>query len=359
MKTQQLKKWIGTVVVSGVLLLQTVNVSARQASTESLFDQFQQQEEVLRLQLETDLDLLQSDKRGESYIPAQLSFKDNNRQERTYSVEVKVRGRFRLMTCDFPPLKIKFSKKDLASQGLKGYNDFKLVTHCMNSLDGADENLLKEYLSYQLYNELTGNSFRAKLVKITYKDNDSNQKATHYGILLEDEEEMAERIGGQLCEDCYGADASDFDQYNAMTQALFQYMIGNTDWSVSMVRNVKLVRLSSGYVSVPFDFDFSGLVNAPYAKPNVDYGLRSLRERYFMGEVRDQQALQNAVALFKAKKKSLLRIIDRANGLSWETKQDLSTYVLSFYNTLEDGSFLQQKTQMTAQGTINSATSPR
>ena len=109
MKTQQLKKWIGTVVVSGVLLLQTVHVSARQASTESLFDQFQQQEEVLRLQLETDLDLLQSDKRGESYIPAQLSFKDNNRQERSYSVEVKVRGRFRLMTCDFPPLKIKFS----------------------------------------------------------------------------------------------------------------------------------------------------------------------------------------------------------------------------------------------------------
>lgn len=359
MKTQQLKRWLSTMVLSGALMLQAINASARQESIESLFDQFQQQEEVLRLQLEVDLSQLQSDKRGEVYMPAQLSFKDNNRQDRSYAVEVKVRGRFRLMTCDFPPLKIKFSKKDLASQGLKGYNDFKLVTHCMNNLEGTDENLLKEYLSYQLYNEVSGYSFRAKLVKITYKDSKSNDKMTHYGILLEDEEEMAERLGGQLCEDCFGAAASDFDQYNNMTHALFQYMIGNTDWSLSMARNVKLVKMNSGFVTVPFDFDFSGLVNAPYAKPNVDYGLRSLRERYFMGEVNDPQALQNAVALFKAKKKNLMRIIDRANGLSWETKQDLTMYVLSFYEALEDGSFLNHKTQTAVQDSAKGATIPR
>lgn len=339
MKTQQVKRWLG-LVIGTMAAMQVMAMNAWQNGSTSLFDQWQQ-EDILKIQLEVNLDELLSDKYNQDYMPARVTFKDNNRQELSYTAEVKIRGRFRRKVCDFPPLKIKLSKKELIAQGYTGYNDFKLVTHCLEADDMADETLIKEYLAYEMYNLLSDYSFRAQLVKVTYKDTDSNKKMTRWGILLEDADELAARVQGMICEECFGLENSRFNQENVLTHAMYQYMIGNTDWSLQMNRNLKLIRLenTNEYVVAPYDFDFSGFVSAPYAVPNSDYALTSLRQRYFMGTIDNQEVLQKVINKFQAKKKDIYNLIDHTKGLQWETRQDLMGYIDSFYNMLKSNDF--------------------
>ena len=46
---------------------------------------------------------------------------------------------------------------------------------------------------YKLYNLITPKSFKARLVKVTMDDASKKKIAPFYGILLEDEKQMAQR----------------------------------------------------------------------------------------------------------------------------------------------------------------------
>ena len=63
--------------------------------------------------------------------------------------------------------------------------------------------------------------------------------------------------------------------------SVFQYMVGNTDWSMVRFHNVEVSRTPRGvYVPVPYDFDWTGLVSTRYARPNEGLGIRSVRQRF-------------------------------------------------------------------------------
>jgi hypothetical protein len=79
-------------------------------------------------------------------------------------------------------------------------------------------------------------------------------------------------------------DSDRTDLHAANRVALFQYMIGNTDWSIVRERNVTLLLGEDGYQRpLPFDFDMSGLVNAHYAGPAPGLPIDDVTERFYLG----------------------------------------------------------------------------
>ena len=69
--------------------------------------------------------------------------------------------------------------------------------------------------------------------------------------------------------------------------ALFEYMIGNTDWSVPAYHNIKLMQDRKNPESIPFavpyDLNHCGFVNAPYAVPPEELGIETVKDRMYRG----------------------------------------------------------------------------
>ena len=53
----------------------------------------------------------------------------------------------------------------------------------------------------------------------------------------------------------------------------FEYMIGNTDWSVEYLQNIKLATVDSNSapITIPYDFDHAGIVNTLTPCPPKNY----------------------------------------------------------------------------------------
>ncbi|MGB5370001.1 MAG: hypothetical protein WBN18_06190, partial [Flavobacteriaceae bacterium] len=168
-----------------VLLLGWQNVAAQ---TAPLFDS----DEVLPLVLRGELkNAFRDRKENSAYYRAGISSLEGS-DSLHIPVKIKTRGHFRKKSsnCDYPPLWLNFSKADqLEGTLFQSQDKLKLVTPCQD-----DAHVIHEYLVYRLYNLLTPKSFSARLVKVTYLDTVRNKTSDgYYGILLEDEKEMARR----------------------------------------------------------------------------------------------------------------------------------------------------------------------
>jgi|APTNR8051073442_1049403.scaffolds.fasta_scaffold00226_10 hypothetical protein len=302
---------------------------------ESIFDRmYNQPVDVVEITLEMNMPELMANKRTENFMPAAFTY-----QGQSWDIEARVRGRFRRRACDFPPLRLKFPKQMLTAGGLSSHNSFKLVTHC-NATPESAEAILREQLTYELYGMITEQSFRTQLVKVTYKDSATGATDTHYGILIEDTDEMADRLGAEECEDCYNQPVDQFQAGTLERMSLFQYMVGNNDWSIVGVRNMKLVRLTANgqLVAVPYDFDFAGTVMAPYAKPNSNIGQQFVGQRIRQTEVTlDPAHMKAARDVFFAKKDALIQHVEQYRLLPRSTRREIVEYLNTFYLELEQG----------------------
>lgn len=304
---------------------------------ESIFDKLSNGN-VLEMTLETDLTFLIDNKNTDDYIPAQITYKNSSGLAINRQLKVKPRGKFRRRVCDVPPLKLKFKKEDLAKENMKSFNKLKLVTHCLDEKGLSKELILKEYLAYKLYNELTPYSFRVQLVKITYQDSgNEGRKMKRWGFLIESTSQVEERLNGVECENSMGLPESDFHAGAENIQSMFQYMIGNSDWSLSMARNVKLIKLEKNQkvVPVPYDFDFSGLVGAPYAIPAPSLNLTNSKERVFLGNADSIPELNATESFFKTKKKGLMKTVNKFKWLSADSKIEIMEYLESFFDEMK------------------------
>lgn len=301
----------------------------------SLMDQLTTAD-VIEAKLIVSLDSIESHRKSDEYFPAQIEFENVMGGVFRYEVKVKTRGKFRRRTCDMPPLKIDFSKQDLESAGLLPYDDLKLVTHCLEDAAYADKLVLKEYLAYKLYNLLTPYSYRVQLLHITYQDvYDPDRKLRRWAFVMESDDELADRIGGIECKNCMGQPEDRFDPTHEKILALFEFMIGNTDWSFKMNRNVKFFEMpNQKLLPVPYDFDFSGFVKAPYAKLNQDVGQTSLDHRVFMGHAQDARQMYSTLALFKTKRQQFNQTILNFNYLPEEDAWELVQYLDTFYESI-------------------------
>ena len=296
----------------------------------SLFDLLTK-DEGNKITIGVDLTTLIQQKRTNNYFPATLATADGTVRQ----LQIKPRGKYRRKTCELPPMKLKFSNKALVAEGLDTLNEIKLVLPCSDS-DNGDDLLIKEYIIYKMYEKLTPASIRARLVKITMKDTHvEKSKKAFYGILLEDVEELAVRLGTTEHEQ-YGIEPDSLQINQAALMVMFQYMIGNQDWEIAMMRNIHLLKSKdSGKVfAVPYDFDFSGFVSAPYSSPSSESGVKTVRDRFLMSSGISTEALKRATKLLKARKSELLEVC-RSKQISREVQAELIAYLETFFTKAE------------------------
>ena len=257
-------------------------------------------------------------------------------------VQLQIRGHFRQDFCYVPPIKIKFSYRDSAK--LTFLKSLKLVSECKVSPD-HDQLLLKEYLVYKIYNLLTSRSFNARLLNLTFQDSMGKKKPfTEHAFLLEDVGDVGKR------NDCLewkrgkvNTEATDRRQMTMV--AIFEYMIGNTDWAVSVEHNIRLIVSAKDTFSrpyaVPYDFDYSGLVNTYYAIPDEKLEIENVTTRVYRGFPRSRGELQQALDTFRLKKKEIYELINNFSLLNDKNKQSMTGFLDGFYTEINIPSVVQ------------------
>lgn len=251
-------------------------------------------------------------------------------------VRLGSRGHLRLktQTCDFVPIKIEFSRAQLAGTIFEGQTTLKLGTHCRNERE-SDQYVIREYLAYTLANLVTPLSFRARLARATYVDARSKKKlSTHSALFLEHENDVARRLSGREAK----LEHMPFDQFdrNALTTTMMlEYMLGNTDYSIWTLHNVVIVQdKKRKFYPVAYDFDLSGMVHAPYAAPDPRLSLKSVTDRLYRGPCRTLDEFDAAAEPFRAHKVDMLAAIDAVGDLDGAHKREMKDYLDSFFRRI-------------------------
>lgn len=300
-------------------------------------------QEGAKMTLETDLTTIIANKKTNQYFPGTLTTAEGV----TYKIELRPRGKYRRKVAEIPPLKLKFKKKDLKAEGLDTLNDIKLVLPCFDN-DMGDQLIAKEYAAYRMFEKLTGASVRARLIRLTIRDTHvEKSKKTMLAMLVEDEEETVARLNGQTVEQ-YGIPADSLMTHQAALVSMFEYMIGNTDWEVSMMRNVRLIRSADNpgkVLVVPYDFDFSGLVSAPYSSPASETGLKTVRDRFLISNGIKPDALKKAAKMIVSAKKEMYALCE-SRYLSRISTEEMTAYLDTFFNQMEASDEIPQILKM-------------
>jgi hypothetical protein len=298
----------------------------------------------LVLTLEADLRGLFRD-RGEKRTehPATLRFRDSG-DSGSVKVELRTRGIFRLKRCSFPPIRIDLPARKLEATPFAGQDKLKLVTHCQSDR-GFERNLLREYALYRVFNALTDTSYRVRLAHITYIDSARADTVTRYGFLIESDAELARRLGAQVLATGNVNDLITDPSYMTLV-AVFQYLIGNTDWSVQGRHNIVILRetdTTHTLLAVPYDYDFSGAVGANYATPPPQVPIRSVRERYYRGFCQPESVLTRALDRFRAAKDSIYAAVRAVPGLPERDARSLLDYFDDFYRAIDNRGTVQRE----------------
>jgi hypothetical protein len=243
----------------------------------------------VRLRLAGDLKALVKDRDSvnSTWHEFTLTYQLGDSTTGSLGVELKTRGHWRRQAknCDFPPLWLDFPRSRVEGTPFAGQNRLKLVTPCRPGRGEFREYVLREYVPYLVYNRLTPLSLRVRLATTTYVDTArKNDSLTVPSFLVEDVDQMAERNGAELL-DIRGATFSDLDSVPLGVAAVFLYLLGGTDWSLGGLHNVELVRVREtvALYAVPYDFDWTGIVNTSYALPDPRLGIRTVRDRVYRG----------------------------------------------------------------------------
>jgi hypothetical protein len=299
----------------------------------------------IELTLSADFRAVQRDRNPESTrtFPATIEFADANGTPVSMPLQIRTRGHSRRasQTCTFAPLRLEFEKKLTKGTLFDGHGALKLGTHCRS---GVEEMILREHAVYRMLNVLTPRSYRARLAKVTYLDTVRKQQvANEYGLIVEDVDDVAKRLEGRettLERVIFGR--VDPDTLNLMM--LFEYMIGNTDFSIYVQHNVRLIQTPAGQrYPVPYDFDYSGLVDAPYAVPAKALGLTSVRDRRFRGPCRTAEEWAPYFDRFRAAKAELLALYDTLPGLSDRYRRAAKAYIEEFYRTISSPALIKRE----------------
>lgn len=310
-------------------------------------------DEPLRITIKGPISTLAS-RRASSFYPATLSLTGS---AETYPINLSVRGITRLQgqTCDFPPLRVDFTQKPPQTSLFAHQRKLKLVTHCRRSAT-FQQKVLLEYAAYRLYNLMTPLSFRVRLLNIDYVDDSGKPYVSRVGFFIEDADDMAKR--NDLFEPRFGERiaVSQLEARGAARFALFNYMIGNLDWSMragpagdSCCHNGKLLAANKGgsgqLVPVPYDFDFSGLVDAPYALPPEVFKINSVRQRLYRGYCVHQNEARAVAADMSARRSQFTGLFSTIPGMDDRTRGNAAAYLAGFFRDLDSGKALKDCVQ--------------
>lgn len=266
-----------------------------------------------------------------------------------FEIKMKVRGHRRggnyttsdgdtLPVCDFPPLKIKAQSDNNFFPIDKSV---KLVSHCNDlentplptlgdhfyGLRGGNNYLLREYTTYKIQNIMTPISYRVRLAKITYiDDNNIIPKTTRYGFFLERSKDLAKRNKLDYLDDIELIDTSKINTAGHIEFSFIQNFIGNSDFTFnkSSFHNVKVFEdINSNIVPLAYDFNQTDISS-----------LYSAEGRNRLYSHRGLSCLGTTEGLLKAEAQRLLglgqeilKLVDNNTFLSQSDRRFVSSYV--------------------------------
>ncbi len=254
-------------------------------------------------------------------------------------VKARTRGNFRLRTCYFPPLRIKIKEKDAEHTLFAGNKSLKLVVPCYRA-GNMNQLILKEYIVYLLYQQVTPYHFQTRLARIDLTEMSKKAPRTYnlLGFFIEDDAHVAERTGASVIKD-KKLHPSAYDPLLTVRHDFFQYMIGNTDWSTTYEHNNNSIFVKPNkFIPLAYDFDMSGFVNAPYAQSNAPtLGTGNIRERVYRGFCRHENIMDSVRKEFLALEPALNATIDRhATEFEAYDVTDMHGYLNEFFRILKD-----------------------
>ena len=299
-----------------------------------------QSEEILNLNLEADFKTVFSIMDDSTYFPARISLTDNDGLTRTIDIKIRTRGKTRREkdVCFFTPLRLNFPKNETENTPFEGQKALKLVTHC-NNADYYEQNTMIEYLIYKAYNVLTDSSFKVRPAIINYiypgKKADTVRK---FAFLIEREKHLADRLHGiELATEKFNPNL--LNPFPTCLMDMFQYMIGNTDYSSYDLHNIILVSDSTRRfppLPIPYDFDWSGLISANYAVPHPVIGTDHVTERVYRGFLKEPFIVYHTIEIFKTRKQEIYQLFENFELLDKDEKKQVIKYLDDFYEIINN-----------------------
>jgi hypothetical protein len=303
-----------------------------------------EEDSVVQVTLKGPVTTLMRERPENDELPFVLTVSDAGGSPTTLDVKLRTRGNFRRdrRTCPFAPVRLNFKKKQLGNTVFAGQDKLKLVTHCKDRGLGYKAALQREYLAYRVLNTLNEASFRVRLLEINWIDTDKRDQAvTHFGFVIEDSDDLAARIGREELKVSKTTIAKLDPAYTNLT-SVFQYFIATTDFSPitaapgeDCCHNGKLLaRPGELAYAVPYDFDMSGFVDAPYATPNPRFKLRSVKQRLYRGRCVNNGELAATLETFSAHRADIRSLIESHPYLEDRAKRETLLFVDDFYRII-------------------------
>lgn len=325
-------------IVISILWASFTNDSSFISSKNDFSDELFESNDVLNIKLTGSLRELFNDRDDNAkYHDITISYLDKEGKTISVPARAKTRGNFRrkLGDCTYPPIMLDFSEnKNQPASLFSGQRKLKLVMPCR-----GDELVIREYLLYKLYNLITEKSFRVRLVKLETEDTRRKKNGEpFYGMLLEEDKQMAARNHSILVKRPM-LRMQNTETIAFLKMAVFEYLIGNTDWSVEYQQNIRLLAKDSSSVpvTVPYDFDHAGLVDAPYAQPAEELKMHSVRERRYRGYcIKDMNEFTPVIELYNNLKKDMYSLYSDCTLIDSKYLKSTLKYLDDFYNTIND-----------------------
>jgi hypothetical protein len=295
-------------------------------------------DDLLEITLRFDLSSYLRNKPKEGYLKAKITFHPESPDSLSRNIKLRTRGIFRKSYCYYPPIELNFKKVDFGYSDLNKIAKMKLVPQCRSGIEN-EKYVLKEYLIYKLFNLMSDTSFRVRLLRINYVDSEGKRKSfSQYGFFIEPVAMLVSRTNSVEIK----SDA--LNQKNIFPEvmdrlAIFNYMIGNYDWSIPGRHNVKIIKhlvidpLQLG-IAIPYDFDWTGFVDASYAVPAEIVGVETVRERLFLGVCRSRSTYENELKEFTTLKDDFYRVINDFPYLDKREKKTVISYLDEFYDNM-------------------------
>lgn len=337
----RLSFWILSVLVllPGILFAQLELEQDQQIDTiETTLDLFGESD-PMHITLSLDLKRFQKERFKGEYLPAHFLYQLNDSVKLEKEIQIKARGNTRRNHCALAPFWLDLRNANLMDEEQQDIKRIKIVTHCKNS-QTYEEYVLKEYLCYEIYRIITPVSFRVRLVRMTYVDTGRDNKVTEgWAFMIEPLEMLAQRFDAMEVK-TEGLLNRQMRPVEMNMLALFQYMIGNPDFSVPHRHNVKILGMpglgDAGYTAVPYDFDYSGLVDAFYAVPAETLDIASVRERYYLGPCRPDLDFYAAIEQLNLFREEILQLVWDFEYLDQKVKKSVVSYLEEYFERAEN-----------------------
>lgn len=298
-------------------------------------------DEVMDISLNYSNKDLKKETNDSTYITTFLKYKTANYTWDSLEVDLRRRGNFRLKTCYYAPLKLKFKKKNIKDTPFEGNKNLKMVLPCLLEKD-KDDNVIKEYLAYKIYEILSPYHFKTRLLNLDYVEDRGKNSKSHQikAFLIEDDKHVASRVGGKVLD----RNVHPMNQLaiESVRNSFFQFMIGNTDFSDAYQHNSKLIFMEGQIIPIPYDFDMSGFVNTSYATVSQvgkqSLPITSVTERVYRGFNREIETYTEVRLDFLAKRLPILAELDKCENMFENNKEfDIcKQFVNDFFTILMD-----------------------